>query len=70
MTTNTLLTVNGALMFLLVAGVFAVVGRVHRALASDSTAASGWGLDGQGVPSDPLPLDAMLDRERGLSRAA
>ena len=70
MTTNTLLTVNGILMFLVVAGLFSLVGRVHRALASDSTAARGWGLDGQGVPSDPLPLDAMLGRERELSRAA
>ncbi|HSP71806.1 MAG TPA: hypothetical protein VLN26_05505 [Gaiellaceae bacterium] len=67
---NTLIIVNGILMLGIVAALFAVVGRVHGALSSDSTAASSWGLDQQGVPSDPLPLEAILDRERELARAA
>jgi len=70
MTMNTLIIVNGILMLGIAAALFALVGRVHRALSSDSTVANGWGLDEQGVPSDPLPLDAMLDRERELARAA
>lgn len=70
MTIDTLITVNGILMFLLVAGLYALVGRVHRTLSADTTRSSDWGLDEQGVPSDPLPLEAMLDRERELARAA
>lgn len=70
MTMTTLIIVNGILMLGLVAGLFALVGRVHRALSGGSTLSEGWGLDAQGVPSDPLPLEAMLDRERQLARAA
>jgi hypothetical protein len=67
---TTLIIVNAVLMLGIVAGLFALVGRVHRALSGDSTLSGGWGLDAQGVPSDPLPLEAMLDRERELARAA
>lgn len=70
MTMTTLIIVNGILMLGIVAGLFALVGRVHRALSNDPIPAGGWGLDGHGVPSDPLPLEAMLDRERELARAA
>ncbi len=70
MTMNTLVIVNGILMLGIVAGLFALIGRVHRTLSSTPTLTAGWGLDGQGVPSDPLPLEAMLDRERELARAA
>ena len=70
MTMTTLVIVNGILMLGIVAGLFALVGRVHRTLSSTSTLTAGWGLDEHGVPSDPLPLDAMLDRERELARAA
>jgi hypothetical protein len=70
MTMTTLIIVNGILMLGIVAGLFALVGRVHRSLSGHSTPAAGWGLDGQGVPSAPLPLEALLDRERELARAA